>query len=348
LYVKHDNNSFADSFSGFTRQMAAQLHLSGPQLHLSGQRETMNMKHEHIAAPRFFVAAFLVVMPAAIIAADLKSETISHWEEYVSAVDAKNGLHLTPRAEFLSSDLIPGQIAKLRDGEIAVSPAEAHIPVKIPAGLIHDWVGAAFIPNATVKDVFGVVRDYDRYAEFYQPNVMKSKAVVVTDEKDQISLVMMNKSAVGKTALDCDYRTTYVRLDEHRWYSVSDSTRIQEISEYGTRSQHILPENHGTGLIWRLHTVTRFEERDGGVYIELEAVALSRDIPSGVRWMVEPVVRRVSRSALSTSLRSTASAMLSHSGQSQIGSSDQAACSLLVSCKPNRLDSARTPILSVR
>ncbi len=49
----------------------------------------------------------------------------------------------------------------------------------------------------------------------------------------------------------------------------------------------------------------RFEERDGGVYVEVEAIALSRDIPAAVRWMVDPIVKRVSRSSVATSLKQT-------------------------------------------
>jgi hypothetical protein len=46
-------------------------------------------------------------------------------------------------------------------------------------------------------------------------------------------------------------------------------------------------------------------ERDGGIYIEIEAIALSRDIPGSVRWFVEPIVRNVSRQSLKTSLQQT-------------------------------------------
>jgi hypothetical protein len=47
------------------------------------------------------------------------------------------------------------------------------------------------------------------------------------------------------------------------------------------------------------------------VYVELEAIALSRDIPGGLRWLVEPIVRRVSRSSLVVSLQETADAVRS-------------------------------------
>lgn len=291
------------------------------------------MKKYFTTATGSFAIVVLLLAPTAK-AADLKPEAVQRWDEYVAMVDERNQAQLTPANSFLASDEISGQMTKLRDGEIIVTPVGKHIPLKVCSGLIHDWVGAAFIPNTTIRDVLSTVRNYDRYVEFYQPNVVMSKALRKTESNDHYSMVMMNKSVVAKTALDADYKTTYVAVDEHHWYSVSESTRVQEIAEYGTPAQHVLPENHGTGLIWRLHTVTRFEEKDGGVYIELEAVALSRDIPNALRWMVEPIVRRVSRSSLTTSLRETESAVFAGS---RTASQDRRICLPAkdgVQCKP--------------
>jgi len=206
----------------------------------------------------------------------------------------------------------PG-FAKLRNGRVVVTPASQHVPLKVQSGLIHDWTGAAFIPNTKFDDVYPVLRDYDRYGDYYRPNVAHAKRIATSESKDLFSMVLMNKSAIARTALDADYQTVYTQIDEHRWYSVTDATRIQEIAEYDTPSQHILPENHGTGLILRLHSTARFEERDGGVYIEVEAIALSRDIPAALRWVVEPIVRRVSRASLATSLQQTEAAVRSRS-----------------------------------
>jgi hypothetical protein len=276
------------------------------------RQEKFNMKKHFTTVINSFVIAVLLMAPA-VKAADLKPEAVQSWNQYLAMVDERNQAHLAQGHSFLASDQVPGQMTKLRDGQIIVTPVDRHIPLKVDSALIHDWVGAAFIPNATITDLLSTVRNYDRYVEFYQPNVVMSKALQKTEFKDHYSMVMINKSVVAKTALDADYTTTYVAVDEHRWYSISESTRIQEMAEYGTPAQHILPENQGTGLIWRLHTVTRFEEKDGGVYIELEAVALSRDIPSAFRWMVEPIVRRVSRSSMTTSLQETESAVFAGS-----------------------------------
>ena len=260
---------------------------------------------------RFF---FLVAAATAISAAgaDLKSETVQQWEDYVKAADTRHADRLAQGA-FLLSDEVAGQTTKLRNGGVVVTPASQHVPLKVQSGLIHDWTGAAFIPNAKLDDVLPVLRDYDRYKDYYRPNVVYAKRIATSESKDQFSMVLMNKSAIARTALDADYQTVYTQIDDHRWYSVTDATRIQEIAEYDTPSQHILPENHGTGLIWRLHSITRFEERDGGVYIEVEAIALSRDIPAALRWVVDPIVRRVSRASLATSLQQTEAAVRSHS-----------------------------------
>lgn len=94
-------------------------------------------------------------------------------------------------------------------------------------------------------------------------------------------------------------------MDEHRWYGYSTTTHIREVAKFGTPEQHTLPEDEGTVLIWRLASITRLEERDGGVYAELEAIALSRDIPAALRLFVGPIVRRVSRDSLATSLHQT-------------------------------------------
>jgi ABC-type transporter Mla MlaB component len=261
------------------------------------------------------VASFLAIMslfaPTPSHAAELSPETVQVWARYLKAVDARNQTHLAGGKPFLSVDAVPGQAARLKGGEIAVSRGEPTVPIKVPSGLIHDWTGAIFIPGVTLLDVLHVVRDYQQYKDIYRPNVVDSKAADTGGWQDRFSVVLMNKSLLAKAALDTDYRSSYTRVDDRRWYSVSETTRVREIAEFGSPSQRTLPEDQGTGLIWRLYSIARFEEREGGVYVEMEALALSRDIPSGLRWLVEPIVRRISRSSLATSLQQTEDAVLS-------------------------------------
>lgn len=260
-----------------------------------------------------FWASVLVVFvfSGTATAASLKPDTRKAWEVYVVAANARMQERLSPYHPFLLSDEDPNRAAKLRSGEILVSPAGPHIPKRVPSGLIHDWTGEAFIPNATLQDVLRVVRDYDCYREVYHPTVVDSRAIATSESEDQFSMLLMNKSLISKTALDSDFRSSYFRVNDQHWYSVSESMRIQEVAGYGTGDQKMLPEDEGTGLIWRVHSIARFEERDGGVYIELETIVLSRDIPILLRWIVDPIVRRVSRESLITSFRQTQDAVRS-------------------------------------
>lgn len=296
-------------------------------------------------AALWVIGLMMLFTPNRTFATDLKPETVQTWEEYVKAASVRNQRHLSG-GSFLAIDETPDQAARLRAGEIVVSPAGSHVPMKVPSGLIHDWVGDAFLPNVTIPDVLRVVRDYGRYKNIYQPNVLDSKPTATSEGEDRFSLLLMNKSVIARTALDSDYRSSYTRLDDQHWYSVTETTRIQEVAEYGASSQHTLPANQGTGLIWRLYSVTRFQERDGGVYVEVEAIALSRDVPVSLRWLVDPIVRRVSRSSLVTSLQQTGDAV--RTGASSVSSYDRPPCPTGMACAAATRPSAASPVRSFR
>lgn len=93
------------------------------------------------------------------------------------------------------------------------------------------------------------------------------------------------------------------KLDDRRWYATSTTGRVQEIVNYGETDEHALAPGTGRGFLWRLLTLTRLESRNGGVLVEVEAIALRRDIPGALRWIVDPIVRRVSKHSLMTSAR---------------------------------------------
>jgi hypothetical protein len=238
-------------------------------------------------------------------AASLKPETVAAWDSYLAAAHAAMQARLQPGANFLWLDDEPDRMEHVRTVGPYILPAGPHIPRKVSAGLIHDWLGAGFVPNAKIEDILRVVRDYDRYKAIYRPGVIDSISHGKDGVKDLFSMRLANKSVVSKTALDTDCEASYFRVDDHRWYGVSNTVHIQEVDHFGTPEQRTLPENTGTGLIWRLSSITRLEERDGGVYAELEAIALSRDIPAAFRLFVTPIVRRVSRDSLATSLHQT-------------------------------------------
>ncbi len=253
-----------------------------------------------------------LLFPSAVDAASLEPITLKAWEDYVQSANARMEQRLSPGKTFLWVDEAPDRLARVRAGAVVVSPIGTQNPKRVPSGLIHDWIGAAFIPDVTLADVLQVVRDYARYKELYKPTVADSSLIATSQAKDLFSMRLLYKSVFLKTALDTDYESGYIRVDERHGYGISRATRIQEIEEDGTPAQHDLQEGEGSGFIWRLFSIARYLERDGGVYIELEAIGLSRDIPASLRWIVEPIVRRVSRGSLSTSLQQTENAVHLH------------------------------------
>jgi len=257
---------------------------------------------------RAWIFVPFLMMPV-IHAAELKPETVNAWDLSVQAADAAMKERLRAGNAFLWTDEEPQRRHALRAGEILVTGVGERNPKKVPSGLIHHWMGAAFIPNAKLDDVLGVVRNYARYKDYYNPTVVDSRAISQAPGADRFSTLLMNKALFLKMALENEYESSYIQAGPHRWYSIAKSIRVQEIEDYGQRSEHKLPLDQGSGYIWRLHGITRFEEADGGVYIEIEAMALSREIPAAMRWVADPIVRRVSRGSLITSLRQTQDAV---------------------------------------
>jgi hypothetical protein len=250
-----------------------------------------------------------VVLALSAQGAELKPETLKAWDQYIEESNARMQERIREGGKFLWIDESPERGRQVKEGKIVAAPMAPHMPMRVQGGLIHHWIGAAFLPNVKLENVLSTVRDYPRYKEYYAPTVIESKAKQRTDMEDQFSMVMMNKSFLMKRALDSEYQSSYVKLDGRRWYSTSSTTRVQEIEEYGQAGEHRLPLNEGSGYIWRLHAITRFQEVDNGVFVEVEGMALSRDIPAAVRFVVDPIVRRVSKGSVTMSLKQTEDAI---------------------------------------
>jgi hypothetical protein len=239
----------------------------------------------------------LLVFATGALGAELKQATLDAWDQYLHREDDR--MVERTKGQFLWADETHERLCRLRAGEVVVAPL-GHTPEAVPAGLIHHWIGAAFVAGARMDDVMAVVRDYERYTEYYKPSVVDARTLSRRAEEDRFTVVVLDKAMFMKRALDSEYQSKFRQVDATKWYSVAHTTRVQELSE--TKR---FPDGEGSGYIWRLATISRYQERDGGVYIETEAMALSRPIPMTLHWVVDPIVRRVSRASLETSLEQT-------------------------------------------
>lgn len=243
-------------------------------------------------------------------AATLRPQTIQAWQRYIQTVNRRMAKRLEPSGQFLWIDGDPERRREVRNGAILVVPAHRHNPVSVPNGLIHDWIGAVFLPHASLQDVLSVIEDYSRYKTVYSPQVVASTPLGHVGNEILFSMILVNRSLFAESALAVNGRQYAFKIGNRRWYAISYSTRVREVEQFESESEHYLPVGQGKGYVWRLFGISRVEERDGGAYIELEAVALSRSIPVSVRWIVNPIVRRVARGAIVTSLEQTKRAVL--------------------------------------
>ncbi len=248
--------------------------------------------------------------PALLSAIELQPETLKSWDEYIRAAESRLKDRLDGSKHFLWVDEAPDRVARLRRGEVLVAPVARGGTVAVPGGLIHHWIGAVFIPGASLDDLFSVVHDYDRYKQFYKPVVTDSRTLACTASDQKFSMVWQNRILFITAAVQGEYEAHDTLLDDAHGYNIAGTTRMQEIEAYRSHDEHLLPPGQGNGFIWRIHSIARYEQRDGGVYLELEAMALTRDIPASLAWLVTPVVKRLSSGSLITTLRQTRTATI--------------------------------------
>jgi hypothetical protein len=259
-------------------------------------------------------AAFAAIILAAGVpglsrAIELQPSTLQAWDNYVSTADSRMRERAHGSRPFLWADESADRRASLRRGEILVVPVSGRGIHSAPNGLIHDWMGAVFIPNASVEAFLAVAHDYDRYKEIYKPVVADSKVLSNAGLDHSYSMIWQRRVLFVNAALEGQYQAHDFAIDERRGYSITATTRMQEFEGYGHSNARLLPPDQGDGFIWRMHSIVRYEERDAGLYLEIEAMALTRDIPASLRWVVKPVVNHLSMDSLMTSLRETRDAV---------------------------------------
>jgi hypothetical protein len=255
-------------------------------------------------------AALLALCTAVSSAAELKPETLVAWDRYVGIVDARMKTATAAESAFLWIDDDPSQVQRVQRGEVTVSRIMEESAQAVPRGMIHDWIGTVFVPEATLDDVFAVVRDYDQYPKWYGPTIAQGNLLGRDGDEDRFTIRYVRKVLFVTAVLETEYNAHYFQVNPKRAYSIARSARMQEINEYGTSDERKMPPDDGNGYLWRLYSVSRYEQRDNGVYIEQEIIGLSRRIPASIRWMVAPVVRRLSKDLLVRSLQQTREALL--------------------------------------
>ncbi|HEX2329762.1 MAG TPA: hypothetical protein VHN74_13635 [Candidatus Angelobacter sp.] len=282
----------------------------------------MTIRSRHVAG-----ILALCLLSAGLSAADLKPKTSAAFDKYVAATEQRFAKELAPGGPFFYIDELSGEkkqdsYQRLKNGEILIDKREAKaegVSSDVPDGLLHHWVALVFVPGVTLKQTIPLVQDYDHRAELYKPEVTSSKLISHQGDDFKIFLRLYQKKFTT-VVFNTEYNVHWGRVSPTEVYSDSISTRIAEVKDAAHPDGEEYPPGHGSGYLWRLNTYWRFAEKDGGVYIQCEALSLTRDIPTGLGWLLKPLVTSIPRNSLNRALGRTREVVEQHA-KSATGSS---------------------------
>lgn len=244
-----------------------------------------------------------LIAPAAF-AIEPSAEAVADFNSYTAKVEARlAGEHRSP-ARFLA----PEHSAQLRRDDPVIDELTPEGGKTLPGALLHDWRGTAFVPGATAADFERLMEDFGAYPRHYAPEVVRARVLARQGDRFQV-LMRMRQQHVITVVMDTTYDVTFGRLDALHGFSISRSTKIDEIASAGTRSEHALSASDTHGFLWRLNTYWSYVQRDGGLFIQIESVSLTRSIPAALGWAIGPFVESVPRDSLEFTLESTYKAL---------------------------------------
>jgi hypothetical protein len=252
------------------------------------------------------VAVALTGSSAAITAAHLYPEATAGWTAYVTATEARIARELRSPRGFLALDFAPNAaVARqaLLAGEVVVDEMETHDArgetIDVPSAMVHHWRGAVLIPKMTVSRLVAQLQQGAPPTK--QEDVLESRVLERRPDWMRVSLKLQRRKIVT-VVYNTEHVVIFARQDNGRATSASSATRIVEVADANTPSEHELPAGDDRGFLWRLNAYWRYEQTPAGVIAECESITLSRDIPTVVRFVVRPLVERAARESMTRTL----------------------------------------------
>ena len=257
---------------------------------------------------------FVLALDPSLIAFDLKQKTRDAYDRYLVLAEKKVD------AEQNSPNFFWGDVAprdeELKQGGIVIEKASlaSSKDAKVPDGLVHHWSGFVFIPDTNLDKVLSFLEDYDHHQDYYKPEVARSK-LLHRDDDHFVAYLRFAKKKIITVVLNTEHDAHYYKLDSTRAYSRSHTTRVTEVENANQPDEREKPPGKGEGYMWSMDTYWRFLERDGGVYVRCDAISLTRDVPTGLGWLIGPFITSIPRESLSATLKATRGGIGRHTAQ---------------------------------
>ena len=248
-----------------------------------------------------------VAAGASITAAELQSRTVAAFDRYVRATESR-----LKTGTFLWVDGLPSPrrseaLALMQSGMLFIDAPRTlddGREIDIPGGLVHHWIGTAFVPNATVAQTLTILQDYDQHARIYAPAVERSRLLSRDGDRFRLFLRFKMKQVIT-VVVNSEHEAIFTSAAPDRSEGWIHSTRIAEVENPDEPGEREKPVGQDGGYLWRLNTYWRLLARDGGVFIQCESVSLTRSIPTGLGWLVGPFVTSIPKESLTFTLETT-------------------------------------------
>jgi hypothetical protein len=198
-------------------------------------------------------------------------------------------------------------IARVRKGDIVVKSLTGDKGRDVKDGIIHDWLAGVFIPNTTLHKATTVTQDFARHKQWY-PEIIDSK-LLARNGASASGEWLLKKKKIITVVLRAELNSELHQAGPDHAYLLSQTKPVIEVADYGTSRQKDHPSREGHGFLWRFNAVWSFHQADGGVYAECRVISLSRDVPTGLGWIVNPFIRNMPRESLESTLKSTRDAV---------------------------------------
>jgi hypothetical protein len=249
------------------------------------------------------ITAFCAALCNSPAVAAPPSATLTAFDRYAAVVEGRIRSD-SSTANFLR--VLPDEFkrARARKGEILVESAQGlgvRPDIAIPNGQIQHWVGAAFIQDATIDAVLPRLQNYDNRSRYMMPEIIASQLTDRQGDVFHVYLRLVEKSILSGV-FDLDLRLVYETGGSGRLAINSRSVNVVTVPNPTAPKGSAAKDR---GLLWGLNHYWRILQMDGGLYMECEALVLSRPMPFMLGWIARPVIAKAARESLIRTIQGT-------------------------------------------
>lgn len=262
------------------------------------------------AYSRLMLGPLLVVAVSAagpqppVVFPPLPAATSADWSRYVAAVGERMDRELKSTAGYLALDF-GGSAAADRKSVLSGSTSIVQMAARdakgreldVRDGWVHDWRGAILLPGIKLERLFQRLQmevpgaGKGDVLEGYIRGRRQDAPIITTFMK-------IRREYYFTFVYNTEHEVEFRKRDALHGSSRSVATRIAQVAEAGTRSEHDYAAGQDDGYLLRWNSYWRYEEVPQGVIAECESVSLSNPAPA----LMGPLARMISRSAARESM----------------------------------------------